>query len=170
LNKRPLYNNQIKAKEVRVIDVDGQQAGILPLEKALEMAQAKNLDLIQVTEKVVPPICKIGDYGKYLYQLQKKERKNIAGSKKGEVKTIKLSFNISDNDIQTRIDSAEKILNKGDKVRVELRLKGREKYLAEVGLAKINKFLDGLKQRMEIKIEKELKKEAHGLSMIILKK
>jgi len=101
---------------------------------------------------------------------RKKKEKTLPEAKKGEVKTIKLSFNISDNDIQTRIDSAEKILNKGDKVRVELRLKGREKYLAEVGLAKINKFLDGLKQRMEIKIEKELKKEDHGLSMIILKK
>jgi len=112
LNKRPLYNNQIKAKEVRVIDVDGQQAGILPLEKALEMAQAKNLDLIQVTEKVVPPICKIGDYGKYLYALQKKERKMNAGTKGGAVKSIRLTFNISENDIKTKALAAEKFLKK----------------------------------------------------------
>ncbi|MDD5696471.1 MAG: translation initiation factor IF-3 [Candidatus Pacebacteria bacterium] len=170
MNRRPLYNNQIRAKEVRLIDIDGQQIGIVPLEKAVEMAKEKALDLIQVTEKVVPPICRIGDYGKYLYQLQKKERKNIAGSKKGEVKTIKLSFNISDNDIQTKIASAEKILNKGDKVRVALPLRGRQKYLSEVGIDKINKFMEGLTAKVEIKVEKEMKKEPKGLSMIILKK
>lgn len=169
LNK-PLYNNQIRADEVRVIDIDGQQIGILPLIKALEMAKEKGMDLIQVTEKVSPPICRIGEYGKYLYQLQKKERKTVAGSKKSEVKTIKLSFNISDNDIKTRVSAAEKHLNKGDKVRIELRLKGREKQLSEVGVGKINKFLEQLKEKVELKIEKELKKEPKGLSMIILKK
>jgi len=169
LNK-PLYNNQIRADEVRVIDVDGQQIGILPIIKALEMAKEKGMDLIQVTEKVSPPICRIGEYGKYLYQLQKKERKTVAGSKKSEVKTIKLSFNISDNDIKTRVLAAEKHLKKGDKIRIELRLKGREKQLSEVGIGKINKFLEQLKELIEIKTEKELKKEPKGLSMIILKK
>ena len=169
LNKT-LYNNQIRAAEVRLIDAEGQQVGILPLNKALEMAKEKGLDLIQVTEKVSPPICRIGNYGKYLYQLQKKERKILTGSKKSEVKTIKLSFNISDNDLLTRVSSSEKILNKGGKVRIELRLKGREKQLSEVGVEKINRFLDKLKEKVEIKIEKELKKEPKGLSMIILKK
>jgi len=169
LNK-PLYNNQIRADEVRVIDVDSQQIGILPITKALEMAKEKGMDLIQVTEKVSPPICRIGEYGKYLYQLQKKERKTVAGSKKSEVKTIKLSFNISDNDIKTRVLAAEKHLKKGDKIRIELRLKGREKQLSEVGIGKINKFLEQLKELIEIKTEKELKKEPKGLSMIILKK
>ncbi|GMX58595.1 MAG: hypothetical protein MCSN_2490 [Candidatus Microsyncoccus archaeolyticus] len=169
LNK-PLYNNQIRADEVRLIDVDGQQVGVLPLVKALEMAKEKGMDLIQVTEKVSPPICRIGEYGKYLYQLQKKERKTVAGSKKSEVKTIKLSFNISDNDIKTRVLAAEKHLKRGDKIRIELRLKGREKQLSEIGIGKINKFLEQLKEKMELKIEKELKKEPKGLSMIILKK
>lgn len=169
MNKPP-YNNQIKASEVRLIDNEGQQIGVLPLDKALEIAKEKGLDLIQVTEKVIPPICRIGDYGKHLYQLQKKERKVIAGSKKSEVKTIKLSFNISDNDINTRVLAAEKHLKKGDKIRIELRLKGREKQLSEVGVEKINKFLEQLKTKMEIKTEKGLKKEPKGLSMIILKK
>lgn len=169
LNK-PLYNNQIRADEVRLIDIDGQQVGVLPLVKALEMAKEKGMDLIQVTEKVSPPICRIGEYGKYLYQLQKKERKTVAGSKKSEVKTIKLSFNISDNDIKTRVLAAEKHLKRGDKIRIELRLKGREKQLSEIGIGKINKFLEQLKEKLELKIEKELKKEPKGLSMIILKK
>ncbi|MDD3292549.1 MAG: translation initiation factor IF-3 [Candidatus Pacebacteria bacterium] len=167
---KTLYNNQIRAEEVRLIDTEGQQVGVLPLSKAIEMAKEKGLDLIQVTEKVSPPICRIGDYGKYLYQLQKKERKILTGSKKSEVKTIKLSFNISDNDLLTRVSASEKILKKGGKVRIELRLKGREKRLPEVGVEKINKFIDKIKEKIDIKIEKELKKEPKGLSMIILKK
>jgi len=169
LNKPP-YNNQIRAAEVRLIDEQGQQIGILPLEQALQMAKEKNFDLIQVTEKVSPPICRIGDYGKYLYQLQKKERKSLVGSKKSEVKIIKLSFNISDNDIETRVLAAEKHLNKGDKIRLELPLRGREKQLSEVGVQKINKFMESLQSKVEVKTEKELKKEPKGLSMIILKK
>ena len=169
LNK-PQYNNQIKAEEIRLVGEDGQQLGIFNLPDALAMSKEKGLDLIMVTDKAVPPICKIGDYGKYLYSLKKKERKNIAGSKHGETKNIRLSFNISDNDMLTRILAAEKFLNKGDKINVELRLKGREKQLSNIGLDKIKKFIQLLAEKVEIKIEKEIKKEPKGLSVTILKK
>jgi len=169
LNK-PQYNNQIRAEEVRLVDEDGQQLGIFNLPEALAMAKEKGLDLIMVTDKAVPPICKIGDYGKYLYSLQKKERKNIAGSKHGETKNIRLSFNISDNDILTKVIATEKFLNKGDKVNVELHLRGREKQLSNVGLEKIKKFIKLLEEKIPIKIEKEIKKEPKGLSVTILKK
>lgn len=169
LNK-PQYNNQIKAEEIRLVGEDGQQLGIFNLPDALAMSKEKGLDLIMVTDKPVPPICKIGDYGKYLYSLKKKERKNIAGSKHGETKNIRLSFNISDNDMLTRILTAEKFLNKGDKINVELRLKGREKQLSNIGLDKIKKFIQLLGEKVEIKIEKEIKKEPKGLSVAILKK
>ncbi len=169
LNK-PQYNNQIRAEEVRLVDEDGQQLGVFNLPEALAMAKEKELDLIMVTDKAVPPICKIGDYGKYLYSLQKKERKNIAGSKHGETKNIRISFNISDNDMLTKMIATEKFLNKGDKVNVELRLKGREKQLSNVGLEKIKKFIKLLEEKIPIKIEKEIKKEPKGLSVTILKK
>ena len=167
---KPLTNNQIRASEVRLVGEDGQQLGIFPLAEALNIAKEKSLDLILVTDKVNPPICKLGEYGKYLYSLQKKERKNIAGSKHGEVKNIRLSFNISDNDINTRAAAAEKFLKKGDKVNVELRLRGREKQLSDFGIKKVNKLIEVLKTKMDIKIERELKKEPKGLSMIIGKK
>ncbi len=144
--------------------------GVFPLSTALTMARERNLDLIMITEKVTPPICKLGEYGKYLYALKKKERKNIAGSKHSETKNIRLTFNISDNDINTRAMAAEKFLNKGDKVNVDLRLRGREKQLSDVGIQKVNKFMETLKAKMEIKIDRELKKEPRGLSMIISKK
>ena len=167
---KPQYNNQIRAEEIRLVDEDGQQLGIFNLPDALNLAKEKGLDLIMVTDKAVPPICKIGDYGKYLYSLKKKERKNIAGSKHGETKNIRLSFNISDNDMLTRVKAAEKFLNKGDKVNIELRLKGREKQLSNVGFEKIKKFIALLEEKVAIRVEKEIKKEPKGLSVTILKK
>ncbi len=167
---KPQYNNQIKAEEIRLVSEEGQQLGIFNLPDALALAKEKGLDLIMVTDKAVPPICKIGDYGKYLYSLQKKERKNIAGSRHGETKNIRLSFNISDNDMLTRVKAAEKFLNKGDKVNIELRLKGREKQLSNVGFEKIKKFIALLEEKVAIRIEKEIKKEPKGLSVTILKK
>ena len=167
---KPQYNNQIKAETVRLVGEEGQQLGVFNLSEALNTAKEKGLDLIMVTDKAVPPICKIGDYGKYLYALQKKERKNIAGSKRGETKSIRLSFNISDNDLNTRVLAAEKFLNKGDKVNVELKLKGRQKQLSDVGTQKIKKFIEILGSKVDIKIEKDIKKELKGLSVTILKK
>lgn len=171
MNKKPLYNNQIAAKEVRLVNEEGEQLGVVSKENALEMAKEKNLDLIQVTEKVDPPVCKIGDYGKYLYSQQKKERK-MAGGKKhsGELKMIRLTYNISDNDIETRALTAEKFLNKGEKVKIDLVLRGRQKALADFGKQKINKLIESLQQKLEIKIEKTLTKEPKGLTMIISKK
>lgn len=167
---KPLYNNQIRASEIRLVAEDGQQMGVFTLSQALETAKEKGVDLILVTDKTTPPICKLGDYGKYLYTLQKKEKKNIAGSHHSETKNLQLSFNISDNDIGTRVNAAEKFLNKGDKISVELRLRGRENQLSEIGYQKMNKFIEMLKSRVEIKMDQEIKKEVKKLTMIISKK
>lgn len=165
---KPLFNNQIKAREVRLISETGEQLGVLSITEALKMAQEKGLDLIQVTEKTVPPVCKIGEYGKYLYNLQKKERKHHI--KSSETKTIRLSFAISDNDIIVRTNQAEKFLKKGDKVRIELRLRGRENALFKVAEEKMKKFLEELNKKIETKMEKDIKKENRKLIMIIAKK
>ena len=140
----------------------------MSLQEALQIARERNLDLIQVTEKVEPPVCKLGDYGKYLYQLEKKERE-ARKQKGGELKGIRLSFNISLHDLETRARLAEKFLKKGDKIRIEMKLKGREKALQDFAKEKISKFLEILESTIPIKIEKELKKEARGLTMIISK-
>ncbi|MBI2112981.1 MAG: translation initiation factor IF-3 [Candidatus Wildermuthbacteria bacterium] len=152
-----------------MIDETGKQMGVLPLQDALKAAQEKNLDLIQVTDKVVPPVCKLGDYGKYLYQLQKKER-HEKKSTGGELKEIRLTFNISTHDMETRANQAIKFLGRGDKVRITVRLRGREKALRAFTEEKIRSFLAILETKIPLKIEQKLQVEPRGLSMIITKK
>ena len=166
--KRTYINNQIRAREVRLIDETGKQFGVVPLAEALQVARERNLDLIQVTEKVDPPVCKIGDYGKYLYKEEKKE-KSTHKHRGGELKGIRLTFNISQHDLETRAHQAEKFLQKGDIIRMELRLRGREKALDGFAREKVAKFVEALKSLTPIKIEKELKREPRCLSMIISK-
>lgn len=165
---KPLINNRIRAKEIRLIDDKGEQLGILPIEKALQMAKEKELDLIQVTEKVEPPVCKIMDYGKYLYRLKKKEKE--IKHHQGELKGIRLTFGISDHDIETRAKQAEKFLKKGDKIRIEMKLKGREKAHQDFAKEKIKKFIEYVEKTIPVKTEKELSKQPRGLIMIITKK
>lgn len=166
--KKPLANNRIRAPEVRLIDETGKQLGVVPLVKALQKAKERNLDLVQVTEKVDPPVCKIIDYGKYLYQLEKKER-SIKKHRAGEIKGIRLSFNISEHDLEIKARQAEKFLKKGNIVRIEMKLRGREKTLQGFAKEKIKKFLAVLEKSLPIKIERELKMQPRGLTMIISK-
>ncbi|MFA7714690.1 MAG: translation initiation factor IF-3 [Candidatus Paceibacterota bacterium] len=163
-------NNQIRSPEVRLIDETGKQIGVLPLAEALRMAQEKKLDIIQITEKVEPPICKLGDYGKYLYAEQKKERKEKVSGKTGEIKGIRLGFNIGVHDLETRAKQAEEFLKDGSKIKVELILRGREKGLRGFAEQKIDQFLEILNSKIPIKTERELKKEMRALTIIISKK
>jgi translation initiation factor IF-3 len=170
LNRRPLINNQIRAKEVRIIDQTGKQLGVMDLEKALQEAERRGLDLIQVTERVEPPVCKIMDYGKYLYQQKKKEKESIKKQKRGgELKGIRLGFAISQHDLEVRAKQAEKFLREGNKVRIELQLRGREKALGDFAKEKIRKFLEILGGFIPYKLERELKREPRGFTIIISK-
>jgi len=162
-----LANERIRAQQVRVIDESGKQIGILNLKEALKLAQERHLDLVQVTEKVSPPVCKILDYGKYLYELKKKERGKT--KKGGQIKGIRLGYGISEHDLQTRVSQAINFLEKGYKVRIEMKLRGREKGLSDFAKSKIEKFLEILKEKIPIKIEEELKRKPRGLTMIISK-
>jgi translation initiation factor IF-3 len=143
--------------------------GVMPFEEALQIAKERNLDLVQVTEKVNPPVCKITDYGKYLYSQEKKKRKTKK-QKGGELKGIRLGFNISPHDLETRARQAEKFLKRGDKVRIEMILRGRERGLGDVAKAKVKQFLEILEERMPIKIERDLERRGRHLKMIIVKK
>lgn len=138
------------------------------MREAIQKAKEAGLDLILITQKVQPPICKIMDYGKYLYRESKKERKQRA-TKTGELKNVRLSFNISEHDLETRVRSAEKFLKKDYRVRVEMVLRGREKALSNFSRQKISHFLEILKETVPIKVERELKREGRGLTMIIAK-
>ena len=163
-----MANNRIRAREVRLIDETEKQVGVISLEEALRIAEERNLDLIQVTERVEPPVCKLGDYGKYLYQEEKRERLTHK-QKTGEIKGIRLGFNISSHDLETKVNLAEKFLKKGDRVRIELRLVGREKALPGFAREKMEKFIEILKSKLLIKTERELKREPRGFTMIISK-
>ena len=163
--KKPLFNNRIRAEKVRLIDETGKQVGIVGLKEAFQIAKERSLDLIQVSEKTEPPVCKIMDYGKYLYSRQKKTKIKKAGS----LKTIRLSFNISEHDLGTRIKQAQNFLEKGDKIRAEMVLRGRQKALAGFARGKMEQFLDALNKKTAIKVERQLKREARGLTIIISK-
>jgi translation initiation factor IF-3 len=164
LIKKPLVNNRIRAQKVRLIDDTGNQVGIILLQEALQIARERNLDLIQVTERIDPPVCKIMDYGKYLYRLQKKEK----GVKKStEVKGIRLRFNISPHDLETRTSQAEKFLKKGNKVKVEMILRGREKRLSQFAKEKLQTFISSLGEKTQIKIEGQIKRKTNGFIVII---
>lgn len=151
---------------MRLIDETGKQVGILPIEEALRQARERNLDLIQVTEKTEPPVCRIMEYGKYLYALEKKQK----GPKKtSEIKGIRLSFNISPHDLETRVKQTENFLKKGKLVKVDMFLRGREKAHSEFAKGKIEQFLEILEKRIPIKVEGKLKKGPRGFTMIISK-
>lgn len=167
--KKTFINERIRAREVRLIDETGQQLGLLALEKAIVKAKEKGLDLIQVTEKVDPPVCRIMDYGKYIYNLKKKE-KSAKHHKGGELKRIRLTFGISDHDAETRAKQAEKFLKIGDKVMIEMRLKGRERAHGDFARDKIMKFIETLNKTIPVKTEREIKRQPRGFTMIITKK
>jgi len=167
LNK-VLINNYIRAKEVRVISETGEQLGIMGIFEAIDLAKSKGLDLIQVTEKVEPPVCRIANYGKFLYSLQKKEKK-IKQPKGGELKEIRLTFNISPHDMETRAKQSEKFLKNGNKVKVSMVLRGREKAMGDFAKNKVQSFLEKINSLVPIKVERELKREPKGFTMIVSK-
>lgn len=132
------------------------------------MAKDKDLNLIQVTEKVDPPVCKIMDIGKYLYIEEKKE-KEMSRQKGGELKGVRISFNISPHDMETRAKTAEKFLKEGNRIRVEMILRGREKALGNFAKEKMMQFFEVLNKLIPIKLERELKREIKGFTAIVSK-
>jgi translation initiation factor IF-3 len=169
LERKFLINNQIKASKVRVIDEEGKNLGVFSLQEALKMAKDRNLDLIQITDRADIPVCKIFDYGKFIYQTRKKNKEKKK-EKGGETKGIRLGFNISEHDMEIRANQAKKFLEEGNKVQIEMILKGREKQLADFAKEKIKKFLEILEGKIQIKIEQNLKNVPRGFIMIISKK
>lgn len=131
LNLRVRVNNQIKSSPVRVIDENGANVGVLEIDEALKIAQEKNLDLIEIAPTANPPVCKTMDLGKYHYEIEKKERLAAKKSHKIEMKNIRISLGISQHDLELKAKKASEFLEEGNKIRIELVLRGRAKYLDE---------------------------------------
>ena len=121
-----MINEQIRDKEVRLISEEGEQLGIVSVKEAMKLAKEANLDLVKIAPSAKPPVCKIIDYGKYKYEMTRKEKEARKKQKVTEVKEIRLSPNIDSNDLNTKANMARKFLKKGDKVKVTLRFRGRE--------------------------------------------
>ncbi len=133
-------NEQIRAKEVRVIDADGTQLGILATKKALDTAYDKGLDLVEISPTSVPPVCRIMDYGKYRFDKEKKEKEQKKKQQTVELKEVQLSCRIDTHDFETKLNHALKFLSQGHKVKVSVKFKGREMAHTEIGLEVIKKF------------------------------
>lgn len=121
-----MINEQIRDKEVRLIGENGEQLGIMSAREAMKLAEDAELDLVKIAPTAKPPVCKIIDYGKYRYELARKEKEARKKQKVIDVKEVRLSPNIDTNDLNTKVGAARKFLEKGDKVKVTLRFRGRE--------------------------------------------
>lgn len=164
-NNYPRSNEQIQADKVRLIDEKGNMLGVLTLRDAIYKAKNVNLDLVEVSPNAEPPVCKIIDYGKYKYEIQKKSSDAKKKQKTVDIKEIKIRPNIGENDYTTKLKAAVKFLEAGNKVKVSMRFRGRE--ISKQDIAK-NMFLR-IKQDTENfgKIEVEPKMEMRQLLMII---
>lgn len=138
-------NERIRAEEVRVVDEQGEMLGVMPTSQALAQAKEAGVDLVEISPKAVPPVCKIIDFGKFLYNEQKKEKAQKKATKNHEIKGIRLSFRIGPGDLERQRKHAETFLQEQHPVRVQMVMRGREKAHKDLAMEKLRGFLDSLK-------------------------
>ena len=139
-----MINDQIRAKEVRVIDSDGSQLGILPLAEALKLAYGKDLDLVEISPNSAPPVCRVMDYGKFRFERDKKEKEAKKKQQTIDIKEVQLSCRIDTHDFETKLKHARRFLDDGNKVKVCVKFKGREMSHTSIGHDIIVKFGEAL--------------------------
>ena len=161
-------NENIKFKEVRVIDSDGSQLGILPVKDAIEAAYNKNLDLVNIAPNAEPPVCKIMDYGKYRFEQAKREKEAKKNQKVIEVKEIRLGLGIDTHDFETKGNHARNFLKSGNKVKVSIRFRGRELGHPEIGLEIMERFAAYCSEAGSV--EKAAKMEGRNMLMFLAPK
>lgn len=161
-------NEQIRDREVRVIGEDGEQLGIMSPRDAMKLAEEAGLDLVKIAPTAKPPVCKIVDYGKYRYEMARKEKEAKKKQKVVEIKEIRLSPNIDTNDLNTKINAARKFLEKGNKVKVTLRFRGRE--MAHMNASKhiLDDFAESLSDIATV--DKPAKVEGRAMAMFLTEK
>ncbi len=164
------HNQQIKVPEVRVIDEEGQFLGVMPTAQAIAIAEERGFDLVEVSPKEQPPVCKLLDFGAFKYQKDKEFKQQKAHAKKVEVKGIRLSVKIGQHDVDNRENQAIKFLEDGQKIKIEIMLRGREKAHADIALAKIQEFINLISKKYELYIEQPPKNQGGNVSAIIGRK
>ena len=160
-----MINEEIRDREVRVIGADGAQLGVLPTQRALELAEEAGLDLVKIVPNAQPPVCKLMDYHKHRYEQAKREREMRKNQKVISVKEVQLSATIEENDVQTKAKNAIKFLQGGDKVKVSIRFRGRQITHTEIGLKVMQDFVDRTKDVAVV--EKRPSLEGRHMIMIL---
>lgn len=160
-----LVNNKIRAREVRVIDTDGEQLGILSLDEALRLAQGKNLDLVNVAPQARPPVCRIMDFGRYKYEQSKRDKEARKKQKIISVKEVKMRPGIEEHDFQVKARNALRFLENGDKVKVTIVFRGRQITHPELGKKQCLKLASELEQIAVM--EREPRMEGRNMVMFL---
>nr|WP_279099828.1 translation initiation factor IF-3 [Aerococcus urinaeequi] len=161
--KDMFVNENIRARELRVIDSEGEQLGVLSKDEALSKAEQSDLDLVLVSPNAKPPVARIMDYGKYRYEQQRKEREQRQNQKQVNLKEVRLSPTIEKNDFETKLRQARKFLDKGDKVKASIRFRGRAITHKEIGREVLERFAEELKDIAEV--EQRPKMEGRSMSL-----
>ena len=161
-------NESIRDAEVRVVGANGEQLGIMSAKQANEIAEKEGLDLVKISPSAVPPVCKIMDYGKYLFDKTKREKEQRKNQKIVELKEVQLSMTIEQHDIDIKAKHATKFLLNGDKVKVSIRMSGRQQAYADRGVETENTFAKSLEEISVI--EKPAKVEGRNIIMILAPK
>ena len=167
-NKELQINEEIRDKELRIIDSDGSQLGFMSSTQALELAESKNLDLVKIAPQASPPVCKIMDYGKYRFEQAQREKEAKKNQRVVDIKEIRLSLNIDVHDFNTKLNHAKKFIKNGDKVKVSIRFRGREMGHPELGYDTMNKFADAISEVANV--EKAAKLEGRNMLMFLAPK
>ena len=166
--KECLINDEIKAKEVRLIDVDGNQLGVVSIKEALAKAEEKNLDLVEISPQAKPPVCKIMDYGKYRFEQAKREKETKKNQKIVNIKEVKMSPSIDVHDFNTKVNQAFKFLKSGDKVKITVKFRGRELHHTALGQDVLARVADALAEVGNV--EKQAKLEGRNMAMVVAPK
>ena len=164
--KRLRLNNQIRDPQIQVIDYDGKQLGVMPTHEALRLANERGFDLVEVGPTAKPPIAKIIDYGKYMYQKEKRERSGkTSKSSAQEIKAVRVGFRTGAHDLGIRAGQVDKFLQKGHRVKIELTLRGREKSMADMGREKLESFTKMLTEPFTL--EEHAKRSPFGFVILV---
>lgn len=168
VKEQHLINEAIRAREVRLIGSNGDQLGIKPFREALQMAQDADLDLVNVAPQANPPVCRIMDYGKYRYEQSKREKEARKNQKIINIKEVRLSPSIEENDVQTKLKNIRKFLEQGDKVKLSIRFRGREITHQQIGRKILDRIAVEIKEIADV--ERAPKLEGRQMIMILTPK
>lgn len=161
----PQINERIRFPKIRVIDTDGEQLGILTPQEALRLAEAKDLDLVLVSDKADPPVCRIMDYGKYKFELEKKAREAKKKQHTADVKEVKMRYKIEEHDYQVRVNQADRFLKAGDKVKATITFRGREIQHSDLAEELLKRMATDLQEVAEV--QQAPKKEGRNMMMLL---